>query len=397
MSLHNIENSLEICSDIAESHTIWNSNLLSKMSAGHYSQEQLAFIFQQHYLYSRNFTRLLCLVAGHLDKSIHRAAIVENLYEETGEKNINNRHSALMLAFLRRIGVNSTGDDVFRPFTKLYVERCINYIKEADAIEAAAFMAWGTEGIVPKLYQIFVDALKNIGFSEEDYHYFSLHIECDDGHHEALVNLMIDLMGVQATEFSEGALLERISSAIKKSLDLREEYFNAIYHELEIKPLVDMYGSIQSRYCRKYQTKLLNTHHSMVERNALYNNIDLADGIDFNVVRVPFNMESLDPRILTVLPGSSNESHKHAHETFFYVLSGKGRCYINEAIVAVDKGTMIHIPRWALHHTVNVGDDNLIILAVTDYGLTCRLAGNTEESYRKVPEVLGKAAVYVES
>lgn len=97
------EKQLGIFMSVANSHPIWQCDLLSKMSEGGFSQKELAFIFQQHYQYSNNFTRILCLVAGHFDRSVHRAIIIENLYEEAGEENINNRHSVLMREFLQHI------------------------------------------------------------------------------------------------------------------------------------------------------------------------------------------------------------------------------------------------------------------------------------------------------
>lgn len=376
---------------IANSHPIWQCDLLTNMKKGRYSQHELAFIFQQHYYYSINFTRLLCLVAGHFDKSAHRAIIIENMYEEAGEEDINSRHSILMRNFLQRVSGQDTGLENFEYFTKYYVNRCIDYIKHCKPIEAAAFMAWGTEGVIPKLYQIFIHSLDAIGFSPQDYTYFQLHIECDDGHHDALASIVTDIMNTESKHHSMDSLVQQVSNAIDKSLNFRLEYFNSIHHELEIRPIRSILKSIKQHKPFTYTGKSIVSNKQQVKENILYNNIDSRKKISFNVARVPFEMESLDPRLLTILPGMENEPHKHAHETFFYIVSGIGKCYINEEVFNVEQGSMIHVPRWVVHHTENTGTSDLIILAITDYGLTGRFSENTEQSYRNNPEKLGNA------
>ena len=48
-------------------------------------------------------------------------------------------------------------------------------------------------------------------------------------------------------------------------------------------------------------------------------------GIDFTVQRLAFpEIQVIDPRIVRIRPGASNERHKHAHESLFVVLAGQG-------------------------------------------------------------------------
>jgi hypothetical protein len=54
-------------------------------------------------------------------------------------------------------------------------------------------------------------------------------------------------------------------------------------------------------------------------QNLYQNKVD-ALNIDFTVAVLPFPMEVLDPRIVTVQPGKANEMHRHAHETVFIFL-----------------------------------------------------------------------------
>jgi len=92
--------------------------------------------------------------------------------------------------------------------------------------------------------------------------------------------------------------------------------------------------------------------------------------IDFTVSLLPFDMEVLDPRIVTVKPGKANEMHKHAHETVFIFLKGKGKVLVDNFENEVHPGDFAFIPRWCNHQSVNIGNEDLVFLAVADFGLT---------------------------
>jgi len=114
-------------------------------------------------------------------------------------------------------------------------------------------------------------------------------------------------------------------------------------------------------------------YHAEMEspnREALYDNQSEKLGIDFGVTRVPFHTEVLDPRIVTIAPGKKNELHKHAHETVFIFYKGHGYVKIDELNFPVKPGDMVFIPRWCMHQSVNESDQEMVFLAVADFGLT---------------------------
>ena len=102
----------------------------------------------------------------------------------------------------------------------------------------------------------------------------------------------------------------------------------------------------------------------------LYDNKVDALNIDFSVSVLPFDLEVLDPRIVTVKPGKANEMHKHAHETVFIFLKGKGKVIVDQYQNEVGPGDFALIPRWCNHQSVNTGTEELVFLAVADFGLT---------------------------
>jgi gentisate 1,2-dioxygenase len=112
-------------------------------------------------------------------------------------------------------------------------------------------------------------------------------------------------------------------------------------------------------------------------------------GIDFNVNLLPFKLEVLDPRIVTVKPGKANEMHRHAHETVFIFLKGHGKVIVDNYENEVGPGDFALIPRWCVHQSVNLGNEDLVFLAVADFGLTGKsFMGNYSKTARLKRDIL---------
>lgn len=106
------------------------------------------------------------------------------------------------------------------------------------------------------------------------------------------------------------------------------------------------------------------------ELKGLYNNKVPELNIDFDVFVLPFPMEVMDPRIVMVRPGATNELHRHAHETVFIFLKGHGKVVVDQFENEVHPGDFAFIPRWCNHQSINLGEEDLVFLAVADFGLT---------------------------
>jgi len=102
----------------------------------------------------------------------------------------------------------------------------------------------------------------------------------------------------------------------------------------------------------------------------LYENKMEGQNIDFFVQKLPFPLEVLDPRIVRIPPGKTNELHRHAHETVFVYLHGSGHAKVDDVKIPVKPGDVVFIPRWCRHQSVNEGPEEMVFLAVADFGLT---------------------------
>ena len=117
--------------------------------------------------------------------------------------------------------------------------------------------------------------------------------------------------------------------------------------------------------------------------NPVYENKSDKLNIDFSVNSLPFPLEVLDPRIVRIPGGKSNEYHKHAHETVFIFIQGNGHVQIDNLTFKVQPGNFVFIPRWCMHQTTNDGETEMIFLAVADFGLTGKsFMGNYLKSAR---------------
>jgi quercetin dioxygenase-like cupin family protein len=120
------------------------------------------------------------------------------------------------------------------------------------------------------------------------------------------------------------------------------------------------------------------------EHAAVYDNKNERLNIDFSVVRLDFpGQQTMDPRIVRIAPGANNERHRHAHESIFVVLQGRGEVLIGDSWRPLSQGEVAFVPRWIFHQTRNLSlREELVLLAVTDFGFTSAVLGDYDKRTR---------------
>ncbi len=126
------------------------------------------------------------------------------------------------------------------------------------------------------------------------------------------------------------------------------------------------------------------TVDALADGAAMYANRNEKLNIDFTVDRLRFpEIQTIDPRVLRIPPGKNNELHKHAHESLFTVLRGEGEVRIGDVWSPVKAGSVAFVPRWIFHQTRNTSaTEELVILAVTDFGFTSAVLGDYDKRTR---------------
>ena len=127
-----------------------------------------------------------------------------------------------------------------------------------------------------------------------------------------------------------------------------------------------------------FHVDITNSHRE------LYRNRNEKLGIDFSVQVLEFpGTQCFDARVVRIAAGANNELHKHAHESLFYVISGKAEVTIADARLTLEPGGLAFVPRWAFHQSRNLSqDEELVILAITDFALTKAVLGDYDKRTR---------------
>jgi pyrroloquinoline quinone (PQQ) biosynthesis protein C/quercetin dioxygenase-like cupin family protein len=362
-------------------HPFWNSELLIGFDRGAFSKEDLQYIFSQYHLYSKNFTRFVAAVMANCEDDLFRAQLSENLWDEGGGCEPERRHAQIFRNFLSRgLGVDVAAIE-FAPYTHNFVREFLVACLRAEPMAGAAFLSLGTEGIVPRLYQLMVKGLRTAGVAEADLEFFRIHISCDDAHAETLENMMLSY-GTQPGWF------EACSAALDHALTLRAEFFASIFSALQTRRFAPIAARVQARRSLADGLDDAAVHYRPGNTAApLYaNKVDKLN-VEFTVDRLPFVAEVLDPRMVRIPPGKFNEKHKHAHETLIHILEGAGQVVLDDRTLHVQPGDTVLVPRWAMHQTQNLGATEMRFLAVTDFNLTQRAFLGDATDYRMHPDV----------
>ena len=123
---------------------------------------------------------------------------------------------------------------------------------------------------------------------------------------------------------------------------------------------------------------------ALAGNSEIYRNRNKRLSIDFSVDVLKFaGTQVFDPRVVRIAPGANNELHRHAHESLFYVISGKAEVRIGDEALELEPGGVAFVPRWAFHQSRNLSQsEELVILAITDFGLTKAVLGDYDKRTR---------------
>lgn len=379
---HHISKILNPVNQLVDTHPIWENPFLKACQKGHFSLDELAYFFGQYAHYSRNFTRGLAHCMATLEDDYWRARLVENLWEEGGGADPNKRHTEIYKGFLKTIGVDTKSVEL-APETRLFVMEWLDACRHPDPIVSVAHLSMGTEGIVARLYEYLVAGLAAAGLCKEDLHFFHLHIDCDDGHAETLMQLLSRLIDNPSDQ-------KKAERAILAALDSRHHFFTHIYERMRWRRLAPKLDAIQAKKSLIGDNPPAQRHHFTDAQRGLvaYSNQNEKLGIDFTVEHLSFSSEVLDTRLVRIAGHATNERHKHAHETIYHVISGHGWVRLAERKIEIKAGDVVFIPRWAFHQAGNGSEAPLEILTITDYALTGRaFIGNYLKTARMDPSL----------
>ena len=198
---------------------------------GKLSREQLGRWAVQHYYYIAPIPQQFAALYARLPDLDARQHLLENLLGEEMPENPEKRHPDLMIKFAEACGltredcVDAELKDAIFPTTRAMR----SWIWELSSIrhiaEASAGIMVALEGQLPTLYPAYVQAMRKMGFSEDDLEFFHVHIEGDEEH--ADIGLQLCHRYATTPELQAAAI-----AAVKASTSLRWSMLDGIYANL---------------------------------------------------------------------------------------------------------------------------------------------------------------------
>ncbi len=183
----------------------------------------------QYSVYSSRFVDYLNGVINALPIADHKALLMENLEEELGSngslEGSDKPHVEIFNDFKNIIGVDKNYEAQNPPSTTsllwrdLFLEKCSSNIPGVGL----AAIGLATEYIVPQIYSYIAEAIDiHTDFNDNASLFFRLHIQCDEGHGENMIQIALDL----AESISNR---EAIRFGVISSLNLRNSFWDSQY------------------------------------------------------------------------------------------------------------------------------------------------------------------------
>ena len=232
-------------SELAEQslqHRAVNHPYLEAMGSGELPDTHwaLADFGQQYHGYSKDFPRYLTAVISRLGDPEHRAGLMENLTEESGnyeteeltelseigiesEWIVGQPHPRLFKRFCKAMGLKDEDLESEPDQIICWREMFINLLVSGTPAEAVGALGLGTENIVSTIYQPFSKAVARIPeLGARDTVFFPLHTAVDDHHQETLQAIAADLAVDDTTR-------RELRRGMLKALSLRSVFWDWMY------------------------------------------------------------------------------------------------------------------------------------------------------------------------
>jgi pyrroloquinoline-quinone synthase len=169
-----------------ETHPAVNHIFLNRCATSPFSRQDYRVFGENHY-------PLVCVFTSYLERLLCRAPsseaklwLAKVLVDEYGEGSKGEDHATLYGAFLRSAG--STMPDKPTPEVRLPAPAAAFIAEHRRIVTKEPFLVGlgavgpGHEWAIPRMFAAVIPGLRTAGFSEEEIHYFTLHVEQDVDH-----------------------------------------------------------------------------------------------------------------------------------------------------------------------------------------------------------------------
>lgn len=203
-------------------------------AAGELSRAQLGEWAIQHFYYIDPIPQQFAALYARLPDLDARQHLLENLLGEEMPQTPAKRHPDLLRKFARACGVtderilNAEGAGAVLPTTRAMRAWIWELSSIRPLAEACAGIMVALEGQLPTLYPKYVEAMRRMGYTDDELEFFHVHIEGDTEH----AHVGLELTDRYATT---PELQQRAVSTVRASAAMRYAMLDGIRAHLEVR------------------------------------------------------------------------------------------------------------------------------------------------------------------
>jgi pyrroloquinoline-quinone synthase len=163
---------------------------LVRCSEGRATMDELRNYLVQQGKYSRYFTRYLCALMSYLEDGGDVLHLADNLAEELGFcEEDETPHSRLYTQMLANFGIELDKHSI-HPETQNLIDTMFMLCRQPGGISGLGALCLGAEAVVPATYARIIDGFRGCGVDAAKLTFFTIHIDCDDGHADTMLEIM---------------------------------------------------------------------------------------------------------------------------------------------------------------------------------------------------------------
>lgn len=189
---------------------------------------QLREFALQYNIYTSYFPRFLAAVAANIPDDNTRASLIENLWEEHGEGNMQYSHRSLFHRFLTALDITEIEWQFAKPLTSTsqYVNALFDLCHNSHFLKGLGAMGPGTEFFTSDEYALIASGLKKYSFlSSYDIEFFSLHIDMDEGHYSSIVSAVFPWIDSEDN-------MKMVREGAKEAINLEISFWHGLYESI---------------------------------------------------------------------------------------------------------------------------------------------------------------------
>lgn len=216
------------CSDLVKmmastlTERLLSHPFMMRCDHGVVTMQELRNFLIQHGKYSAYFTRYLCALISNLSHGEDVLHLAENLSEELGYGDVKGTpHSHIYARMLGDFQISLDAEET-NPETSHLIETMFMLCRQSSGVSGLAALCLGAEAIVPAMYARIIKGLRSHGIEDERMEFFTIHVQCDDGHAETMYSILAKEIGRSRSSFL------KVLSAGEMAINSRLRFFDAL-------------------------------------------------------------------------------------------------------------------------------------------------------------------------